>query len=264
MRILSGGVGFILIGAMLVDGFQAMILPRRVTWLWRPTGLFYSIAWFVWAALARLLPTGKRRAVCLSVFGPLSMFALFVIWVSGLIIGFALINEALITPINHPPGENGGFFTYLYLSGVTFFTLGYGDVTAASNVGRLLTVIEAGMGFGFMAVIIGYLPVLYQAFSRREVGISLLDARAGSPPSAGQLMLRMVRTGAGAAGAKALMAEWERWAAELLESHLSFAVLSYYRSQHDNQSWLAALTVALDACAILLSSAPRLIFIRPA
>ena len=127
----------------------------------------------------------------------------------------------------------------------------------------LLTVIEAGMGFGFMAVIIGYLPVLYQAFSRREVGISLLDARAGSPPSAGQLMLRLVRTDR-AAGATPLLAEWERWAAELLESHLSFAVLSSYRSQHDNQSWLAALTVALDACAICCPSAQRQIFIRPA
>src|SRR5438128_3297382 len=103
-----------------------------------------------------------------------------------------------------------------------------------------------------MAVIIGYLPVLYQAFSRREVVIALLDARAGSPPSAGQLLLRLGRAGAGAEAAAPLLAEWERWSAELLESHLSFPVLSYYRSQHDNQSWLSAITTILDTCALLI------------
>ena len=256
MRILIACGGLILIAVILMDGFAAMVLPRRVTWLWRPTRLFYRAAWAFWAVFARLFPAGKRRANCLSVFGPLSMFALFIVWVFGLVVGFALFHEALDTPLNSQPGEQGGLFTYFYLSGVTFFTLGYGDVTAASTVGRLLTVIEAGMGFGFMAVIIGYLPVLYQAFSRREVGISLLDARAGSPPSAGQLLLRLARAGVGAGGATPLLADWERWAGELLESHLSFPVLSYYRSQHDNQSWLASLTAALDTCALLLAGAP--------
>ncbi len=256
MRIVNALIGLTLIAVMLVDGFQAMVLPRRVTWLWRPTRLFYWAAWPFWRAVALLLPAGKRRANCLSIFGPLSMLTLFTLWVFGLVVGFGFLHEALNTPLNGPPGEGGGLFTYFYLSGSTFFTLGYGDVTAASSLGRFLTVIEAGMGFGFMALIIGYLPVLYQAFSRREVGISLLDARAGSPPSAGQLLLRLARAGTGAAGATTLLAEWERWAAELLESHLSFPMLTYYRSQHDNQSWLASLTTALDTCALLLAGAP--------
>jgi len=101
-------------------------------------------------------------------------------------------------------------------------------------------------------VIIGYLPVLYQAFSRREGTISLLDARAGSPPTVGQLLLRLANARSVAA-VDPFLAEWERWAAELLESHLSFPVLSYYRSQHDNQSWVAALTVILDACTFVLA-----------
>jgi hypothetical protein len=143
-------------------------------------------------------------------------------------------------------------WTYVYLSGVTFFTLGYGDVTAAEPVGQLVTVVEAGLGFGFLAVVIGYLPVLYAAFSRREATISLLDARAGSPPSAAEFLVRLARGGS-IAVAQPVLAEWERWAAELLESHLSFPVLSYYRSQHDNQSWLAALTAILDSCAVLLA-----------
>jgi hypothetical protein len=101
------------------------------------------------------------------------------------------------------------------------------------------------------------LPVLYQAFSRREITISLLDARAGSPPTAGELLRRLAEargTGGAAVGlAVPLLLEWERWSAELLESHLSFPVLRYYRSQHDNQSWVAALTAILDTSALLIA-----------
>ena len=96
---------------------------------------------------------------------------------------------------------------------------------------------------------IGYLPVIYQAFSRREVSISLLDARAGSPPSAAE-MLRRYGEHQELAALSQFLSEWERWSAELLESHVSYPVLAYYRSQHDSQSWLAALTVVLDTCAL--------------
>jgi len=103
-------------------------------------------------------------------------------------------------------------------------------------------------------VIIGYLPVLYQAFSRREVTISLMDARAGSPPTGGEALVRLAQHGRGDA-IDAMLREWEQWAAELLESHISFPVLAFYRSQHANQSWLAALATMLDACALLLTEA---------
>src|SRR6202007_3363827 len=139
---------------------------------------------------------------------------------------------------------------HLYLSGETFFTLGLGDVTPASSAGRVLVVIEAGIGFAFLALVIGYLPVLYQSFSRRELNITLLDARAGSPPSTEELLRGEWNH---QAALTALLHEWEHWSAEVLESHLSYPVLSYYRSQHDNQSWLSALTTILDTCALLLS-----------
>src|SRR5262249_5701683 len=114
--------------------------------------------------------------------------------------------------------------------------------------------VEAGLGYGFLAVSISYLPVLYQAFSRREATISLLDARAGSPPTAGELLRRLgaARNVTGL-GPCPLLVEWERWACELLETHLSYPVLGYYRSQHDNQSWVAALTCILDTSALLIA-----------
>jgi hypothetical protein len=234
---------------VLVDGFEAMVLPRRVTRPYRPTRLYYRLTWAGWRALARRLAAGKRRETFLSLFGPLSLLGLFGMWVVGLIAGFAGLQWALDSALG--AGGHGNFLTYLYLSGGAFFTVGYGDVTPGTTPGRALAIVEAALGFTFLAVVISYLPVLYQASSRREVTISLLDARAGSPPSAAQLLARATRAGSCAA-VDPFLAEWERWAAELLESHLSYPVLSFYRSQHDNQSWLAALTAVLDTCALLM------------
>ncbi len=119
---------------------------------------------------------------------------------------------------------------------------------------RMLTAVEAGLGFGFLALVIGYLPALNQSFSRREVNISLLDARAGSPPTAAELLMRRCRETDSTEALLQYLTAWERWAAELLESHLSYPVLAYFRSQHDNQSWLAALTVILDTSAFVIAS----------
>jgi hypothetical protein len=237
----------------LVEGFEAMVLPRRVTRQIRYTRFYYIYAWKLWRFTAIRIRRPKLRQSFLSWFGPFSILGLFATWVAGLIVGFALLHLSLQTVLQTPTGNaQGDFLAYLYMSGETFFTLGFGDVTPVEGFGRAITVAEAGIGFGFMAIIIGYLPVLYQAFSQREVTISLLDARAGSPPTAGQLLLRLAQS-KHIGAIDSLLAEWEHWAAALLESHLSFPSLSYYRSQHDNQSWLAALTAILDTCALVIA-----------
>jgi hypothetical protein len=243
-------LGLVLSLVALYDGFETMVLPRRVTRVIRPARLYYRTVWSGWKTLSTFFPAGKRRNSFLSVFGPLSLIGLFIGWVGSLIIGFALIQRA-ISPELVGGDRLHSFVDYLYLSGETFFTLGYGDVTPAYSLGRACSVLEAGTGFGFMAVIIGYLPVLYQAFSARERTIALLDARAGSPPTVSEGLIRLARNDQISALDQHLP-EWERWAADLLESHLSFPVLSYYRSQHDNQSWLAALAVVLDTSSVLL------------
>ena len=140
----------------------------------------------------------------------------------------------------------------LYVSGTTIFTLGLGDVTPRSPASRELIIFEAGTGLGFLAVVMGYFPVLYSAFSRREVSISLLDARAGSPPTAAELMRRHSYEGA-ESDLSMLLVEWERWSAELLESHISYPLLCYFRSQHTHQSWIGALTAMLDTSALLIA-----------
>ena len=253
MHILAGLAGLALIVVVLVDGFEAMVLPRRVTRPYRPIRLYYRLVWGFWRAVACRLPSGKRRQNFLSVFGPLSLIVLFGVWAAGLIVGFALVHWSLGTPV-HQASEQArvALRDYLYLSGVTFFTLGYGDLAPTAPLGRMLAVVEAGLGFGFFGIIIAYLPGLSQSSAQRELTISLLDARAGSPPTAAEGMVRATKSGR-MSGSAAFLAEWERWAARLLESHLSYPMLMFYRSQHDNQSWLAALTSVLDSCALLIA-----------
>jgi hypothetical protein len=148
-------------------------------------------------------------------------------------------------------GGEPGIQTDIYLSGTTFFTLGLGDVVPRSGLARFLVVTEAGFGFGFLAAVIGYLPFIYGSFSKREVNISLLDSRAGTPPTAGEL-LRRHSYEHGQEALADLLKDWELWSAELMESHLSYPVLAYFRSQHDNQSWIASLAAILDTCSLVM------------
>jgi hypothetical protein len=240
--------GILLILAIVWDAFEALVLPRTATRRLRPARLFYKVAWPSWTATACLFGRGRRRENFLAVFGPLSILLLMACWAVALLVGFAMVQWGFGSHLNVVQGP-GGFWTDLYMSGTTLFTLGIGDVTPSSPIARVLTVIEAGVGFGFLALVIGYLPVLYQGFSHREVNISLLDARAGSPPTAGELLQRHAHN---MAGLEVLLRDWERWAAELMESHLSYPVLLYFRSQHEHQSWLGALTAILDASALVI------------
>jgi hypothetical protein len=247
--------GALLILSVLFDVFETMVLSRRVSRRVRITTLFYRLTWPPWRAFARRFPEGNRRENFLTIYGPASLLLLIVCWALGLVLAFALLHVGLDPTLRTADGQ-GGFWVALYMSGTTLFTLGLGDVASHGAAGRVLTVLECGMGLGLVTLVISYLPALSQAFSAREVSISLLDARAGSPPTAMELLLRHRGDASGESLAQ-LLREWERWSAELLESHVSFPVLAFYRSQHDNQSWVAALTAVLDVCAFVLASARR-------
>ena len=249
MKYIIAVLGLTLLLAMLWDAFETIILPRRVTRRFRFARFFYRLTWRLRSGVAQSIRDDKRRETYLSIFGPLSLLLLLAVWAAGLVAGFGILHFGLESRLNVAGGAPS-FSTYLYMSGTTLFTLGLGDVTPQDSLGRVLVVVEAGVGLGFLAAVISYLPILYQAFSRREVGISLLDARAGSPPSAGELLRRCQGD---MPGLNRLLYDWERWSAQLLESHLSYPVLAYYRSQHTNQSWLAALTAILDTCALTMA-----------
>ena len=246
-------LGIACLVSALLDAFETVILPRRATGRFRLTRLFYILTWRPWRWLARRVRVDRKRETMLSFYGPLSLVFLIAMWAGALLLGFALVYSGLSAPFIDPRGMRHPFVTDLYASGTTLFTLGLGDVVPNSLPVRILAVMESGMGLGFVALVIGYFPVLYGAFSRREVNIALLDARAGSPPTAYELIKRHSFEGGGLALVK-LLEEWERWAAELLESHISYPLLCLFRSQHTSQSWLSALTAVLDTCALLIAS----------
>jgi hypothetical protein len=213
--------------------------------------MFYRVTWTGWATFNGSIRSKKVRDAHLSYYGPLSLIGLFVTWAILLVLAFAMLQWSAGSAIN-APGETPTFRTDLYLSGTTFFTLGLGDVTPRTALAKTITVIEGGTGFGFLGLMISYLPTLYGAFSQRELNISLLDARAGSPPTASELLRRHAQF-ADSEVLTPYLRDWEIWAAQLMESHLSYPVLCYFRSQHDNQSWLAAFTAVLDVCALLIA-----------
>src|SRR5512136_381760 len=189
MTILIGAIGVVLILIVLGDAFETIVLPRRVTRSMSLARLFYRYTWLSWSATVRSIFSKKRQEALLSWYGPLSLLLLLIVWATGLVIGFGLVHWASGSIIKAPEGT-ASFGTYLYLSGTTFFTLGLGDVIPIKTFGRGLIALEAGIGFGFLALVVGYLPTLNQSFARREVIISLLDARAGSPPTASEMLRR--------------------------------------------------------------------------
>jgi hypothetical protein len=254
--ILATIVGLAILWVVLLDAFETVVLPRRVTRKFKLTAWFYRRTWIPWKHIAGHISTPAWQQSFLGYFGPLSLIMLLAFWATSLIFGFALVqfgvggHEQLANePIN--------FARILYQSGQTFFTLGYGDILPTTGISRFLSVLEAGMGFAFLGVVIGYIPVVYSSFSKREIQISMLDARAGSPPTAGELLVRLAGSSDNPAIEQIVLDEvlrdWERWAAELLESHISYPVLSFFRSQHSNQSWLGALTTMLDVTSLILT-----------
>jgi hypothetical protein len=242
--------GFVLIFLILMDAFETVVLPRRIKRTFRIASLFFRNFWGFWTRVGLHIRTPNRREGFLAYYGPLSLLVLLGVWAMGLIFGFACVQYGLGEHVSLGT-EKITFGKVLYLSGETFFTLGYGDITPNNTAARALSVLESGLGFAFLGLVVGYLPVIYGSFATREVEISLLDARAGSPPSALEFLGRLgccpdqkVLDG--------IFRDWERWCAEVLSSHISYPVLLFFRSQHGNQSWLSALTTMLDVTSLIM------------
>jgi len=245
-------LGVLCLFSVLLDAFETVILPRRATGRFRLTRVLYGLTWLPWRWAAARVRHPRKRETMLSFYGPLSLMFLIGAWAGALVVGFALVFSAFPTAFIDPRGTAHPFLSNLYASGTTIFTLGLGDVVPHRMIIRGLVVLEAGIGLGFVALVIGYFPVLYGAFSRREVNIALLDARAGSPPTAFELIKRHSFEG-GSHALIVLLEEWERWSAELLESHISYPLLCLFRSQHTSQSWLSGITAVLDTCSLLIA-----------
>jgi hypothetical protein len=256
MHVLAIVVGCVCLVSVMLDAFQTIILPRRPVGRLRITRVFYLTTWLPWRWVATRCPLRKAREQMYGFYGPMALLFLFALWAVLLIVSYGLIYFGMHSPFAdpmHPATALTQLRSCIYASGTTLFTLGLGDVVPTSIAARMVIVLEAGTGLAFVALVIAYVPVIYTAFSTREVTVALLDGRAGSPPTAGELLIRHNFSG-GHHALTLLLGEWERWAATMLETHVSYPILCYYRSQHDNQSWLAAMTSILDTCSLLITT----------
>src|SRR5437868_4398614 len=152
MYLVIAFLGVLLILIILWDAFETIILPRRVARRLRLTRIFYKLVWWPWRGLTRQLSSRKQREKYLGLFGPLSLIFLLGVWAAGVIFGYAIISWSLDEKLKTTEIVN--FWSYVYLSGTTFFTLGYGDITPIEPLGRALAVVEAGTGFAMLAIVI--------------------------------------------------------------------------------------------------------------
>jgi hypothetical protein len=252
LRTLAIVIGLFLIVACLQDIFEAVLLPRRIDREWRFMFFFYRFGWGIWSWFAKRMRAGRSRESLIAIFGPLSMVLLFAMWGLSLIVGFGLIQWALPTQNQQPFPLS----RQLDLSADAFFTLGTETLSARSQLSLVLIFIEAGTGFGYIALMVGYLPVLYNHFAQRDARLVQLDARTGTPATARTLLFRYGTLG-NPRDLDRWLADWEHWAADLVETHSAFPMLAFYRSQHDDQSWLATLAVIMDLTTLLLALGPE-------
>ena len=250
MRLLASLAGMLLVVLTLWEVFSIMVLTRRATRQFQLSSLLISVFRRVYIGVGRYFHDRTRRENFLGILGPLLLFVRFGLWAAALILGYALLQWGAGERIASPEGA-ATFGTLVYYSGTTFFTVSLGDLVPQALWPRLLNVLEAGTGFMFLGLVISYLPTFYGDFARREARISQLDAWASSPPTAGGLLGRLGSESA-LPTLDRFLADWETWAADVMESHLSYPILALFRSQHEDQSWVSALATVLDVSALVL------------
>jgi hypothetical protein len=250
LRVIEVIAGAVLVASVMYDLFKSVILPRPAVGLLRLTQPLVGLAWQWWRAGCTRVRTVSRREALLSAFGPLTVPLLLVVWGAGIIVGYALILHGLRDEL-HPQLQTFG--NALYFSSQCLLTIGFGDIVPADSAARVLVILEAATGLGLVALLISLLFSLFNSFQRRETAVIALDALAGAPPSGVQLLETCARDGMPAQLEKTFD-EWRRWAAEVLESHLAFPMLNYFRSSHDNEAWLNSFGAVMDAASLVLSA----------
>jgi hypothetical protein len=250
LRVAEAAVGVVILAVAFYDVFQSVVLPRpsvgklRVApWILRPL-------WASWRWLGTRDSRIDRRENWLGTFGPVGLIALLGFWALSSILGFALIIDSIPNQILPPPAD---FWTSLYFSASTLLPLSYGEILPVGGAARLVIVAESATGVALIALVISLLFSLYGSFQRREELVVTLDALAGAPP-AGLQILETVASHRMPDELRATFDDWRRWSAAVLESHLAYPILFYFRSSHDNEAWLNSFGAVMDAATLVLST----------
>ena len=250
MDAILGIAGLICVVLVLWDVFQTIVVPRPTPSRLRIARHVVAPAWRAWRALAMRTRTGLARDALLGLFAPGAAILLLFVWLAVLVFGYGLILFALRGELRPAPPDLGAA---IYFAGSSVLTLGYGDFVADGGWSRLAVLTAAASGLGLVALVITFLFSLFGSYQRREVLVVTLSARAKSPPSAVTLLEAYARLDL-VGELPALFGEWERWMAEVLDTHVAYPLLGYFRSSHDETSWISALGAILDAASLTLTT----------
>jgi Ion channel len=253
LELAEGIAGVAIVVVILWDIFIAIVVPRRAPQFGRQTrvsGHVIPRLWRVWRELGLRQTNADRREAFLGVFGSFMVIALLVVWVTGLLLGYGLILFALKAELRPAPETLG---TAMYFAGVSLLTLGFGDIVAMEAPARLISLVAAANGLGLFALVITLMFSLYASFQRRELAVVVLEAAAGAPPS-GVTLLETYALGGILSDLPRVFTDWQAWAAEVLDSHLAYPLLAYFRSSHDNDSWVSSLGAVMDAATLVLTT----------
>lgn len=251
-KILSVAMGVVVIALALNDVFQSVVMPRATGRRYRISFYFWRGAWVIWPKLAWGVYSrdDERREDFLAVFAPFMLVWLIGLWVGLLILGFALVlwgMRAEILP------AHASFGTMLYFAGSSLLTIGFGDVVGRATPPRLVSVLAALAGLSFLSITTAYLFAVFGSFQQRETFVVTVGARAGAPPS-GVNLLAIAGHSHTQDDLPSLMIDGQRWAAAVMESHLAYPVLAFFRSSHDEQSWVGTLGTLLDAATLMMTT----------
>jgi hypothetical protein len=243
-------VGFAILIIIFQDLFQVVILPRPAIKKFAVVRYLLRGFWICWRWIGNRIESVPRRENFLSIMGPLAVLMEFTFWGLALILGYALIIDGVRDQL-HPAPDSFG--TSLYFSASTLVPLSYGDYVPEGIFARVVTVAETVTGIFVAALAITLLFSLYESFKDREVAVVQLDAMAGAPPSGIQILETAIQRGMREELIKTFD-EWRAWAANVLESHLAYPTLLWFRSSHDNEAWINSFGAVMDAAVLVLST----------
>jgi hypothetical protein len=249
MDVMALVLGIGLICLVTWDLFETIVVPRPTPDRFRIARYVVRYSWRVVRAIGRG-GNGKSHDTLLGLFAPAMSLALLVSWLAALVLGYGLVLFGLRDQLSPVPHDLG---TTMYFAASSVLTLGYGDIVAVGPAARAVVVVAAASGLGVVALVVTYLFSLYGSYQRREVKVVTLQAAAGAPPSAVALLETFAELGL-RHRLPGMFAEWERWAAEVLDTHVAFPLLGFFRSSHDNLSWISALGTVLDAATLVLTT----------
>jgi len=232
--------GLALVFAVIDAAVRSLVLPR---------GSVVALTRIIWVStrrvfnlIARASQTYEGRDRVMALYAPLTLLVQPVVWLAMVLAGFMMMFHAI--------GVSSWRVAFTE-SGSSIFTLGF--VRPRDLPGTSLAFAEAAIGLGVLALFIAYLPNIYNAFSRREVLVAKLSARAGTPPSATEFLIRVSRIGE-LEELDVVWLQWQDWFAEVEETHTSQASLSFFRSPRHDRSWVTAAGVVLDAASFANST----------